>query len=227
MGGTCNAEILRQAAKGELSQLIVIRQLAAGLAQQLIDRHVAAGHAEQIAIQVQAAIRDLAEAGDFSDVDAADMAHAFFMQRFKHRAVQMTGDSALFQRDQQRAISGIGTHVHQRCNLNTLLVQIERCVVTVVVPREYHCAFARLYGVEFHQALGCAAKHHPGQIVVAENHWLIKRAAGDQALGGAHLVHAFTLNHRQIVIGEPCIARSFLQHLNVGVAFNSVDQLAA
>ena len=207
--------------------MIVIRQLAAGLAQQLVDRHVAAGHAEQIAIQVKAAIGDLAVAGDFSDIDATDMAHAFFMQRLKYSAAEVASDSALFQCNQQRAISGIGTHVHQRCNLNTLLVQIECCVVTVVVPREYHCAFARLYCVEFHQALGCAAEHYPGQIVVAENHWLVERTAGDQALDGAHFVHAFALNHRQIVIGEPCVARSFLQHLNVGMAFNSVDQLAA
>ncbi|MNJ04523.1 hypothetical protein D3C73_1653290 [compost metagenome] len=56
------------------------------------------------------------------------------MQGLKHGTVEMTRDSALFQRDQQRAISGTGAHVHQRSNLNTLLMQIECCVVAVVVP---------------------------------------------------------------------------------------------
>jgi hypothetical protein len=179
----CNREVLRQAAEGELGALIVIGQLAAGLAQQLIDRHVAGGHAQQVAIQAQPLSRP-GLAGDLAHVDAADMAHAFFVQRFKHGAVQMAGDPRL-PAPQQRAISGIGAHVHQRCNLHALLVQIERGEVTVVVARQHHRAFARLDRVEFHQALRGAGQHHPGKSLLrnitgwsneplATRHWVAR-----------------------------------------------------
>ena len=165
--------------------------------------------------------------GDRADVGAADVTHAFFVPRLKYRAAEMAGDAALFQRQQQGAVGGVAAHVHQRSHFNALIVQVQRGQITVIVARQHHSALARLDCVELHQALRGTGQHHAGQIVVTENHRLVERATGDQALRGAHFVHAHALNHRQVVVSEPGVAGGFFQHANVGVAFDGADQFSA
>ncbi|MNQ78078.1 hypothetical protein D3C85_929800 [compost metagenome] len=104
-------------------------------------------------------------------------------------------------------------------------MQIQRCEVTVIVASQNYGAVARFNCIQLHQTLCSAGQHHTGQIVVAEDHRLIERAAGNKALGRTDFVHAFALNHRQVVIGEPGVAGRLFQHMNVGVTFDGADEL--
>ncbi|MNI73190.1 hypothetical protein D3C73_1291750 [compost metagenome] len=102
----------------------------------------------------------MALAGDLADISAADMAHAFFVQGFEHGAAEVTGDSAFLQSQQQRAIGRVGAHVYQCRNLNSLLMQIQRCKVSIIIAGQHHRSVTRFDCIELHQALCGAGQHH-------------------------------------------------------------------
>ncbi len=169
-----DAQVLRQAADREFGLFIVIGQLAAGLTQQLVDRHIAAGHAQQVAVDTRTAVRHLPLAGDLAQLGAAHMAHAFLMQRFIDRCVHVADDAALLQRKPQRPVRRAAAHVGHCNHVDALIVQIQCGEVTVIIAGQHHRAFAGLDGVQLDQTLCSTGQHHAGEVVVAENHWLIE-----------------------------------------------------
>ena len=225
--GPGNQQVLWQPAEGELGALVVIGQFAARLAQQLIDRHIACRHAQQVAVQTFAAVGHAALGEDGAHLDPGHVAHAFFVQGFVHGAVVQARDLALQQGFTQRRITRRGPQVDQRCNRHALLMQIQRGQIPVVITGQYHGPLARLDRIEFHQALGGTAQHHPRQVVVAKDHRLIERAAAHQALAGPHLVQAFALNYRQVVVGEPGVTGRLGEHFNIGVLHHLRQQRMA
>ncbi|MNF78876.1 hypothetical protein D3C84_610760 [compost metagenome] len=72
-----------------------------------------------------------------------------------------------------------------------------------------------------------AGQHHPRQVVIAKDHRLIEGAAAHQALAGTHFVQAFTLDHRQVVVGEPGVAGGFGEDVDIGVLLHRSEQFAA
>jgi len=227
MDRTGHAEVLRQAAEAEFRTRVLIGQLAAGLAQQLVHRHIASRHAQQVAVDHLPAVADLALAGDLAHIDRLYVAHALFVQGLEHGAVGQATDLALGQRAGQRLVGAGMAQVDDGGDVHALVMQVEGGEVTVVVAGEHHRAFAGLDRIEFHQALRGTGQHHPRQVVVAKDHRLVERAAAHQALSRAHLVHALALDHRQVVVGEPGVARRLGQHLDIRVLPHRVEQFTA
>ncbi|MNM74839.1 hypothetical protein D3C81_866040 [compost metagenome] len=217
----------RQVADDEFVAVHIVGQLAASLAQQLVHRHVARRHAQQVAGQAQAMRADLALAGDRANIHATHVAHARFVQGFVHGAAQVHGYIAALQFCGQCGIGWRGAHVDHRGHGHALLLQVEGGEVAVIVAGEDYRALARLDRVQLHQPLRGAGQHDPRQVVVAEHHRLVERTGRHQAAAGAHLVQAFVLDHRQVVVGEPAVAGGFQQHLDVRVAFDGSQQFLA
>ena len=136
----------------------------------------------------------------------------------------MTRNPFGFDRIQQSGIRCYRAHIHHGFDGHACFSQIQCSQITIIMPSEHHCCLSRFHGIEFHQALCCTRQNHTRQVVVTENHGLIKATARYNTLRCTDFIHAFALNNRQIVVGKPCITGGFSQYGNLWMTFNRSHQ---
>jgi hypothetical protein len=144
-----------------------------------------------------------------------------------HRGAAHDGHAVIGHGVGQRAVRPLGPEIGDARDLDAGLDQIQRRAVTVAVGGGNDGPVAGAHRVVPHQPLRRRGVHHARQVVVAEHHGLLVRAGGDHHAARAQLVHAVAPDDRQVVVGEPAVARGVRQHGDVGVGGDAADQALA
>ena len=206
--------VLNRAVGHEGDPLVVIAQLAAGLAEQMHHRRQAAGDHQQVTGQGVEGV-GFGEALVVAAVDAG-AGHARHARGAPDHAAghdaQAGGAGLLGQ-----AGAGIGPAVHDGGDLHPGGGQRQRGFIGSIVVGEQHRAAARQHGEALQIGLGGAGQHDAGPVVVAEHQRAFVRAGGQHDPPRADVPQPLARQAGRALAGRQVVGQAFQRGQRVAV----------